>query len=278
MKKKIYKYLETLLIYFVSRFSEAKNKLIENHNKEYDPSRNVPFELENFKPFNYPKYPNIVHEKIKPVSTFSPWRSDREFMIMFEELKKYTYLDIYRLYELFYLAKSVSALKGDFLEVGVAKGGSGVMLARILKSMNVKKKIFLADTFAGVVNTSIKDTAYQDGMHSYKENEVINLLKKFECLNNSIILKGMFPKENYQHFDNKSLCFVHIDVDVYQSTKDVLEFVNNKVVKNGLIIIDDYGFAGCEGATQAVMDFIKVNQKQYAFIHNINGHAILLKL
>jgi len=199
-------------------------------------------------------------------------------MIIFEELKKYTFLDIYRLYELFYLAKSVSALKGDFLEVGVAAGGSGVMLVRIIKSMNVEKKIFLADTFTGVVNTSIKDTAYQDGMHSFKEDVVINLLEKFECINNSIILKGIFPKENYQHFDNNSLCFVHIDVDVYQSTKDVLEFVNNKVVKNGLIIIDDYGFAGCEGATQAVTDFIKVNQKQFAFIHNINGHAILLKL
>ena len=260
----------------------VKNRIIDRHDKElslkHDSSRNAKFELENFSPFNYPQYPNIIHEKIKPMSTFSPWRSDKEFIEMFEQLKNFTHIDIYRLYELFSLAKYACILKGDFLEVGVAQGGSGVMLSRTLNLMRSDKKIFLADTFAGVVNTSLKDPAYQDGMHSYGEDIVTSLLKKFACENNSIILSGIFPKKNYEPFNNRDLCFVHIDVDVYISTKEVLDFVNNKLVKNGLIIIDDYGFAGCEGATQAVKDFIEANKKSYILIHNINGHAILVKL
>ena len=44
-------------------------------------------------------------------------------------------------------------------------------------------------------------------------------------------------------------------MDVYNSTKFVLNKLYDKVVKNGIIVIDDYNTV--EGATKATDEFIK---------------------
>ena len=43
---------------------------------------------------------------------------------------------------------------------------------------------------------------------------------------------------------------VHIDVDVYEPTKKILELIIPKIVRGGIIVLDDYG--SVEGETLAV--------------------------
>ena len=47
-------------------------------------------------------------------------------------------------------------------------------------------------------------------------------------------------------------------MDVYNSTKFVLNKLYDKVVKNGIIVIDDYNTV--EGATKATDEFIKTKK------------------
>ena len=58
---------------------------------------------------------------------------------------------------------------------------------------------------------------------------------------------------------NLKISFLHLDLDVYEPTKFVLNTLYNKVSKNGVILIDDYGQV--QGATKATNEFLKKNKK-----------------
>ena len=47
------------------------------------------------------------------------------------------------------------------------------------------------------------------------------------------------------------------------------------MVKDGIIVCDDYGFSTCPGAKQAFDEFIK--EKPESIIHVPTGHALLLR-
>ena len=63
---------------------------------------------------------------------------------------------------------------------------------------------------------------------------------------------------------------MHIDVDLYEPTKVILEKLYDKVTTGGIIIFDDYGaFAG---TNKAVDDFFKnkATIKKLSFSHAIS--------
>lgn len=108
--------------------------------------------------------PEIVHTYVLPYSSYSPWVNDPEFQAAYAMVKTHTLVDIYRLYELWSLVRQLDDIEGDFLEVGVWRGGSGCLLA--LAGKVQKRRTFLADTFSGVVKTGARDTAYVGGEHA----------------------------------------------------------------------------------------------------------------
>jgi hypothetical protein len=51
------------------------------------------------------------------------------------------------------------------------------------------------------------------------------------------------------------ISLLHIDVDVYDAAKCCLDYLFDKVVSGGVVILDDYGSVG--GETRAVDEFIE---------------------
>lgn len=72
-----------------------------------------------------------------------------------------TLVDRVRCFSLFNLAKQINDVEGNILEVGSWRGGSAGILAKTAPF----KKIYLADTFQGVVKSSSWEH-YSDGAHS----------------------------------------------------------------------------------------------------------------
>lgn len=61
----------------------------------------------------------------------------------------------------------VSTLKGDLIEVGTWRGGTSAIIQSALRKSNSISKLFVADTFNGVVKAgSTKDTLYKGAEHS----------------------------------------------------------------------------------------------------------------
>jgi len=162
-----------------------------------------------------------------------------------ETLLGYDRRDKLRLY-----TQLANFLPGNIAEVGVYKGGSAEIIA---EKKLPKKKLFLFDTFCGMPETSPEDNYHKKGNFSDTSYEaVLSGMKKFE---NVHVFKGVFPEENSDVVASESFCMVHIDVDIYKSYMDCLNFFWPRLVKNGIMIFDDYHEKSCLGAKKAVDEF-----------------------
>jgi O-methyltransferase len=211
-----------------------------------------------------------VHSAVRPLARYSPWRADETFRKIYSLIAPSTLVDEYRCYELWRLAKQAECLPGLVIEIGVWKGGTGCLLASA-----THKPVILCDTFRGVVKAGPQDTYYKGGEHSdATEDDVRSLAARLGVSDRIKILGGTFPEDTGDSV-NESIALCHIDVDVYESARDVFNKVWPLVVHGGVVIFDDYGFEGCEGVTRFVNEIPSVNR---LFIHNLNGHAILVKI
>jgi O-methyltransferase len=102
--------------------------------------------------------------------------------------------------------------------------------------------------------------------------EVINKIN----VNNVKMLVGIFPDETAELVTDNTFRFVHVDVDVYQSAKDIVEWIWPKLCRGGVVVFDDYGFFGCNGITKFVNE--ERHKKDRLILHNLNGHGIVIKL
>ena len=221
------------------------------------------------------------HQRVLPYATFSPWLDDREFLSTLNDIEGYTLVDIYRLFELWELGKQCARLGGDFIEVGVWRGGSGALLARVLTHCKSQKKIYLADTFCGVVKADAHlDTKYVGGEHADTTEATVHNLMQRCSLSNYVIFGGVFPEDSSDAIpsgqdEHPSFSLCHVDVDVYRSARDVFEWAARRLKVGGVIIFDDYGFSGCEGIT-LLCDELK-HDGRFIFVHNLNGHGIFVR-
>lgn len=227
----------------------------------------------------------ILKEKKKygPVginSNYTPWYVDKEFQKLYNTIKTHTLIDIYQCYELWELVKESAKLKtGAYIEIGVWRGGSAGIITRTLKDLKVKETVYLCDTFVGVVKADeTKDSTFVGGEHSDTSEKIVNnLLKKKLKVSNYKLLKGIFPEETEKLIPKKEkFRYCHVDVDTYQSAKDIHEWIWDKMVIGGMIIHDDYGFVRCDGITRLVDEERLKDDRLVIF--NTNGHAIIIKI
>jgi len=217
-------------------------------------------------------------EIILPNCDYAPWNLDSEFLRCYLYAKKNTLVDLYRCWELWEIVgEVVKSIPGDILEVGVWRGGSAGIIAKRLSLLDSNRLVYLADTFEGVVKASKEDSTYFGGEHDDTSVEIVNdLLKNTLKVTNYKILKGIFPDETCSIIENSKLSMVHIDVDVYQSAKDVLEWVWQRLSIGGIIVFDDFGWTNCNGIIKLINE--KREMKDRIVFHNLNGHALMVKL
>lgn len=219
---------------------------------------------------------NNPYEDYYVNSIYSPWLTDEDFLYYFNKIKNNTLVDKQRCYELWTLVEQASKLKeGIFLEVGVWRGGTGALIAKKARLLGLEENVYLCDTFEGVVKATDKDNIYIGGEHSDTSPEYVNELVEELELSNVKVLKGIFPDETGVEIKEK-IRFCHIDVDVYKSSKDIVDFIWEKMIVNGIIVFDDYGFKTCKGITKLINEL--KNDKDKMIFENLNGHAVIVKL
>lgn len=209
--------------------------------------------------------------------TYSPWNFDKEFMAAHQAVYQHTLVDKCKLYHLWHYMKQVKNFEGDVIEVGAWRGGSGCLLAMQLNKHSPTAKTYICDTFEGMpVVTHKEDNFYRGGELADTSAAHVQTIAKSFGLNNVEVLKGIFPLETAHKVTSTKFKFVHIDVDIYQSAKDTVDWVWDKLVPGGMIVFDDYGYSATEGVTRFVNEFTADNIN-CLFIFNQAGHAILVK-
>jgi len=62
---------------------------------------------------------------------------------------------------------------------------------------------------------------------------------------------------------------------VYQSAKDIVDWLWPHLVEGGVVVYGDYGYRTCAGVTRFVNE--ERLKPGRMVIHNLNGHAIVVK-
>jgi O-methyltransferase len=216
------------------------------------------------------------HEAIIPLASYAPWNFEPAFANSYKQCRSHTLVDIYRCYEIWSMVAEAAKLpQGDLLEVGVWRGGTGALIAAQSARCIPSARVFLCDTFTGVVKTGPQDTIYKDGMHADTSAKMVTQLLTLNGLNNTVVLEGIFPEQTASQLEDRPFRFCHIDVDVYQSSKDICEWLWPKLVSGGVVVFDDYGMRGTEGVQRFVNEWRL--RADLTFLYNLNGHAIFIK-
>jgi O-methyltransferase len=136
--------------------------------------------------------------------------------------------------------------------------------------------VYLCDTFQGVVKAGSSDRHYADGEHADTSEGIVTALATRLGLNNIKILCGIFPEQTGSRVANASFRLCHIDVDVYESGREILEWVWPRLVRGAMVVFDDFGFLSTGGITRLVNE--ERSKTDRLMLHNLNGHAVFVKL
>jgi len=148
--------------------------------------------------------------------------------------------------QLMLTVEAVRKIPGDMAEVGAFAGATAKMIA----SSDPQRTLHVFDTFEGLPDPGAKDSAgFFRGQYYASEQEVKQYLQGY----NVQIYKGLFP-QTAGPIQDKTFAFVHLDVDLYESTKACLEFFYPRMEKGGVILTHDYA-ARDEGVYRAFHEF-----------------------
>ena len=157
-------------------------------------------------------------------------------------------------------------IEGDIVECGVYNGNTMAFIGEINDEFNLNKKIWGYDTFNGFVENSFTDNDIDLKTRRKVKNDTsdiyytLNEVKKNIIQNNKknfdkyIFIEGdiLETLNNKDNYPNK-ISFLRLDTDIYKTTKKQLEILYEKLVKGGVLHIDDYGL--CPGVKTAVDNF-----------------------
>ena len=142
---------------------------------------------------------------------------------------------------------------------------------------SVPRTVFLADTFAGVVKASARDTYYKGGEHANTSADLVRALLTRAAVTDVRLLAGVFPEDRGAEIADRTFALCHIDVDVYQSAKDCFEWVWPRMAPGGGVVFDDYGFYGCEGVTAYVNELAAEPAVGSPVVPGLSGQAIITR-
>lgn len=151
---------------------------------------------------------------------------------------------------------------GDIAECGVYKGGS----ARLLATIFPNKKIYLFDSFEGMLeNDELKSGHHIKG--HFNDTSLESVKQYLSDKNNCLYFSGWIP-ESTNFLSNEIFSLVHIDLDLYQSTKSAIEIFWPRLSIGGIMIFDDIDWPPCPGVNLAIQEFFQnIPIKRYDYQH-----------
>lgn len=171
------------------------------------------------------------------------------------------------------MAKKYADKPGVYVECGVAAGAQIIAMAAGAPN----KTIYAFDSFQGIPRPSNKDNqmpgirflskAEQQALPNPGEQILESTgatsvsLESFKehCFNSGVGTRNIKPvrgwfEDTVKNFSRDNISILRLDADLYNSTYTCLKYLYPKVIKGGLVIIDDWALPGCQ---QAVRDYYK---------------------
>ncbi len=146
-----------------------------------------------------------------------------------------------------------------FTEFGVFKGTSTKLFSKILSKFD--KKIYCFDSFEGL-STDWQGTSFAKGHFKLNKSEIPNFANNVE-----LVVGDVFNtlEKTITALANVKVCFIHLDLDVHEPTKYVLNKLKSKLTDGAIILFDQiHHVQGWRSEYKALTDTF--NDNEYKFI------------
>jgi len=140
---------------------------------------------------------------------------------------------------------SIAPSDGIIVECGVGAGGSLIILSKLSP-----KHIYAFDSFEGFPDSGAKDSpdfnakdkfVYKHTTESFiYERLRINGIPEIVIKERISLVKGFFEQSLPSFAFKHKISFLHLDVDLYESYKTCLEYLEPHLLPGAIIIFDEY--------------------------------------
>jgi O-methyltransferase len=221
-------------------------------------------------------FENIGIKIIAKKTYDNPPDLEKEFYALQAKCSEYTMTSTERLYSIYNSIRYLNGnnVEGAIVECGVWKGGSSMMAALSLKEFkDTSREMWLYDTYEGMSAPTEKDVNYRgessepewkDSQRSDHNEWCYSSLDEVKSNLNSTT----YPSDKISYIKGKvedtipgtvpeKIALLRLDTDWYESTYHELKHLYPRLVKGGILIIDDYGF--WKGSREACDQYFKEN-------------------
>ncbi len=177
---------------------------------------------------------------------------------------KYQYFK--RLYD------SVRHIEGTVVECGIGYGNSLCVLAGLAKG---EREVWGFDSFEGFPEPAPQDASPRNPQKGqWAVSTVQSITAKLMSFGlSAILIKGFFG-DSLKEYTGDPIALLHLDGDLYQSYKDCLEQLYDKVADGGVILFDEYNTVNFPGGTQAINEFFGERIKYIRYDSSANRYFI----
>lgn len=205
---------------------------------------------------------------------YKVWREDKAFLADYKRLSPNNPYSQDRKWTLREFVRLSNHLPGDMAECGCYQGATAFFMLQA----STNGMLFLFDSFQGISKPERRDTNPQIDVMPWQEgdlrsNEAI-LLNNLTGFDQVHVMPGWIP-ERFPEVASRQFRIVHIDVDLYQPTRDSLEFFYPRLVPGGIIVMDDYGLLTCPGAKLAADEYAALVNVR--ILHLPTGQGVVIR-
>lgn len=202
------------------------------------------------------------------------WREDKQFLNDFNRMSPGNPYSQDRKWNVREYVKLSNALQGDLAECGSYVGTSAFFIAQA----STHGTLYLFDSFQGLsdpnsIDKNIEKDVLPWGVGDLSTSQA-TLQRNLARYDSVVVLSGWIP-ERFKEVANHQFRFVHIDVDLYEPTRESLFFFYPRLVQGGVIVMDDYGFKTCPGATRAAEEL--ATSQGIGILHLATGQGVFMK-
>lgn len=177
-----------------------------------------------------------------------------------------------RFWSLTQLFQKTQHLDGLMAECGCFRGLSSYILCSMLRQAHLAQGGFsgkgyrIFDSFAGLSNPQAEDAVTGSDPEAERVRQMTRPGKYAASIDTVKRALAEFPDIAYfpgwipQAFPDETQTryrFVHVDVDIYQPTRDSFEYFYARLVPGGIIVSDDFNWPG---ARKAIEEFCERNR------------------
>ena len=171
-----------------------------------------------------------------------------------------------------YVLKFTKPDNFNFVECGVASGMSAYCALTELKDKSYDFHLY--DSW-GIMKSKYLNDDEKQHIGKYEEQNIQNTKKNLDSFSDKIKYHVGYIPETFDNLAPNEISYLHIDVNSAKTTLEILEFFYPRLISNGIILFDDYGWSAYNETRKIVDKFL--NEKDGILFISPTGQSIFYK-